>query len=126
VRDRVDELGPDTDVVLITFTTPDRLDSYLATNDLPFAVLLDPDRSSYLSYGLSRTSLLRAWGARAALRYIQLFARGKWRDIRRPTEDTLQLGGDFVVAPDGTLAYGFWSEGPDDRPAVDELIAAIS
>ncbi len=126
MRDRLDELGPDTDVALITFTKPDRLDSYLTTNNLPFAVLLDPERSSYRSYGIGRTSVMRAWGARAASRYVQLFAQGRWRDLRRPTEDTLQLGGDFVVAPDGTLAYGFWSEGPDDRPGVDELIAAIS
>ena len=29
-----------------------------------------------------------------------------------------------VIGPDGTLAYGYWSNGPDDRPPVEELIAA--
>jgi len=47
------------------------------------------------------------------------------KGLRRPTEDTLQLGGDFIVGPDGTLIYGFWGEGPDDRPSVDDLIDAL-
>lgn len=126
MRDRLDELGTETEVVLVTFTRPEKLDGYLVTNDLPFTVLIDRDRASYVAFGLERASLRRVWGARAARRYLQLFAQGKWRDLRRPTEDTRQLGGDFVVGPDGTLVYGFWGEGPDDRPSVDELIAAIS
>jgi hypothetical protein len=44
--------------------------------------------------------------------------------VRRPTEDTLQLGGDFVVGRDGRLVYAYRSEGPADRPSVDELISA--
>ena len=39
--------------------------------------------------------------------------------------DTLQLGGDFVIAPDGTLSWGFWGAGPDDRPELDDLVAAV-
>lgn len=125
MRDRLDELGADTEVVVVTFTKPEQLDGYLAMNDLPFAVLLDPDRVSYDRFGLRRGSLLRIWGARAAWRYVQLFAQRKWRSLRRPTEDTRQLGGDFIVDPEGVLVYGFWGQGPDDRPSVDELIAAI-
>ena len=45
--------------------------------------------------------------------------------VRRPTEDTRQLGGDVVVDRDGRLAYLFRSSEPDDRPAVDELVDAI-
>jgi len=44
--------------------------------------------------------------------------------LRRPTEDTLQLGGDFVVGRDGRLVYVYRSKGPADRPPVDDLIAA--
>lgn len=126
MSDRLDELGEKTDVVVVTFTEPERLGGYLATNDLPFPVLIDKDRAAYSSYGLARASLARVWGLRAARRYIQLFRQGGWRDLRRPVEDTRQLGGDFVVDPDGVLVYGFWGEGPDDRPSVDELIAAVT
>lgn len=124
MRDRLDEFDPETGIVVVTFTTPAHLDGYLARNDLTFPVLIDPDRSAYRAYGLGRASVGRAWGLRAALAYLRLFLRGRWRDLRRPVEDTLQLGGDFVIGADGTLVYGFWSAGPDDRPPIDELIAA--
>jgi hypothetical protein len=35
------------------------------------------------------------------------------------------LGGDFVVGRDGRVAYAFRSTDPDDRPPVDDLIAAV-
>lgn len=125
MRDRLDELGHDTDVVLIAFTDPENVRTYRAINDLPFPVLIDADREAYRAFGLGRGPLWRIYGWRAARRYIEIFRANGLRDLRRPTEDTLQLGGDFIVSSDGTLAWGFWGEGPDDRPDVDELIAAV-
>ncbi len=125
MSDRLEELGDNTSVVMITFTEPDNLDSYLGTNSVPFPILVDPDRSSYRAYGLGRGSVWRVWGWKTAKRYFEIFRQGGLRDLHRPTEDTLQLGGDFIVAPDGTLAWGFWGDGPDDRPSVDELITEI-
>jgi hypothetical protein len=46
------------------------------------------------------------------------------RRLRRPTQDTRQLGGDFVVDRRGRLAYAYRSARPDDRPPVEELIDA--
>lgn len=125
MRDRLDELGETTTVAMVTFTDPDNLDGYLASHDLQFPVLIDPDRSTYRAYGLERGSVMRVWGWKTARRYLELFRRGGLHDLHRPTEDTLQLGGDFIIAPDGTLAWGFWGHGPDDRPSVDELIARL-
>ncbi len=125
MSDRLDELGESTTVVLVTFTDPDNLDDYRDTNSVPFPILIDPDRSAYRAYGLGRGSIRRVWGWRAARRYLEIIRNGGLRDLHRPTEDTLQLGGDFVVAPDGILAWGFWGEGPDDRPSVDDLIVEV-
>jgi hypothetical protein len=41
--------------------------------------------------------------------------------IRGAGRDTLQLGGDFVVAPDGSIAYARPQE-RDDRPPVGVLV----
>lgn len=112
-------------MTLITFTEPDRLSAYQANHDLPFTVLRDQDRSAYHAFGLGRGSVRRVWGRRAASRYLELFRTDGLRGLARPTEDTLQLGGDFVVDPDGNLAWGFWGQGPDDRPTIDELVAAV-
>ena len=121
---RLEELGDDTEVVLVTFTSADDLQSYAADNDLPFTLVRDPNRAAYRAYGLGRGSWSRVWGLKAARRYVELFRQHGLGGLRRPSEDTLQLGGDFVIAPDGTLTYGFWGDGPDDRPSVDELVGA--
>lgn len=115
-------------MVLITFTDPERLDQYRARHELPFPVLIDRDRSAYRAFGLGRGTVGRVWGRQAGRRYLELLrAQGLsgLAQLARPTEDTLQLGGDFVVDATGRLAWGFWGEGPDDRPGVDELVAAV-
>lgn len=128
VRDRLDDLGQDTAVVVVTFTEAGNLEPYRLRNDLaatPIEVVTDPKRTAYRAFGLGRGSVGRVWGWRAARRYLEILVRDGLRGLRRPTEDTLQLGGDFVIAPDGTLAWGFWGDGPDDRPSVDDLVAAV-
>ena len=124
VRDRLTELGDTTEVVLITFTDPAQLIDYQSINDLPFTILVDHDRHTYTAFGLGRGSVRRVWGWRAFRRYVEIIGNRGLAGVGRPTEDTLQLGGDFVIGPDGVLAWGYWGEGPDDRPSVDELIAA--
>lgn len=126
MSDRIDELGTETNVVLITFTDPTNLDAYADTNELPFPILVDPDREGYRAYGLGRGSVARMYGRKALGRYLEIFRSDGLRGLRFPTEDTLQLGGDFVIDPAGNLSYGFWGSGPDDRPSVDELINAIA
>ena len=82
MRDRLDEFGADTEIVIVTFTKPEQLEGYLAMNDLPLTILLDPDRVSYDAFGLGRGSLLRVWSARVAWRYVLLSCQGTWRSIR--------------------------------------------
>jgi len=126
VRDRLDEFGSDTGIVLVTFTDPAELVSYRAKTGLPFPILVDPDRSAYRAYGLGRASARRVWSFGVLRAYAGLLRRDGLGALERPTEDTRQLGGDMVIAPDGTLAWGFWSEGPDDRPTIDALINAAT
>jgi hypothetical protein len=122
VRDRLDELGEDTSVVVVMFSDPAELAAY---SDLGLVALTDPDRRAYRAFGLGRGSVGRVWGWKAARRYGEIVRADGLAGLRRPTEDTLQLGGDFVIDADGSLVYGFWSEGPDDRPTVDRLIVAL-
>lgn len=122
MRDRRDELG-DAEVVLVLFTAPRNLRGYRSRIGIPYTVVTSEDRSAYRAYGLGRASAWRTYGWRALRRYAQLLSDG-WR-LERPTEDTRQLGGDVVVAPDGTLSYAFRSTGPEDRPSVDDLVEAV-
>lgn len=92
---------------------------------MAFPVLLDQDRITYRAFGLGRGSFRRVWGWKAARRYLDILRAEGTAGLKRPTEDTLQLGGDFVVDPEGNLSYGFWGDGPDDRPSTEDLIAAV-
>jgi peroxiredoxin len=122
VRDRLDEFG-DAVVVVIAFSAPDHVATYQREQLAPLVVLLDGDRAAYRAYGLGRGPVWKVWGPKVWLAYGRLIRRG--RRFQRPTEDTLQLGGDFVIGPDGRVAYAFRSADPDDRPSVDDLIAAV-
>ena len=128
-------MGPDTEVALVTFTERTNLVDYRAKNPLPFPTLIDADRSAYRAFGLGRGSIGRVYGLQTARRYLEIVRSGglsgggglaKAAGALRPTEDPLQLGGDFVIDAEGVLAYGFWGRGPDDRPSVTELIDAVA
>jgi len=122
VRDRLIEFG-DAEIVVIAFAAPDYVAAYQRERLAPLTVLVDPSRDSYRDYGLRRGSLRKVWGPKIWWAYAKLLRRG--RRLQRPTEDTLQLGGDFVVGRDGRIAYMFRSDDPDDRPTVDELLVAV-
>lgn len=125
MRDRLEEFGGAATVALVTFTDAESLAAYQSRHALGFVALRDPDRRGYRAFGLGRGTVARVWGWRAARRYVQLIRRDGIGGLRRPTEDPRQLGGDFVIDREGRLVWGFWGEGPDHRPAVDDLIAAV-
>lgn len=122
MRDRLDDLG-DPWVAVITFSDPDLLPAYRRHLDLPFPVLTDPSRDTYRRYGLGRGSVRQVYGLGTLRLYARLLARG--RRLRRPTEDTLQLGADVVIDADGRVAEAFLPDAPDDRPGLDDLVAAL-
>ena len=125
VRDHLDDFDSDTDIVVVTFAEQANLAAYLTRHDLPFPVLSDPDRSSYRAFGIGRGTVRRVWGWRMVRRYVGIFRDQGFEMPGKATEDTLQLGGNFIIDPEGILIYGYWGQGPDDRPPVRGLIEAI-
>lgn len=124
-----ERLADRAEIVLVTFTTPDRLDEYQQRRSLTVPILIDTDRSVYNAYGLGRGSLGTVWGWSTLRRYAQILrttgVRHGLSDMSGATEDTRQLGGDFVIAPDGTLAWLHRSDGPADRPDIDVIADAV-
>ena len=122
-----ERLGPEAELVLLTFTTSGELEEYQRRRELSIPILVDSNRKVYAAYGLGRGSLGRVWGWATMRRYAQILRRSDrgFADLTSATEDTRQLGGDFVVAPDGRLSWGYWSEGPADRPFVHEVLDAV-
>ncbi|MHB8394864.1 MAG: AhpC/TSA family protein [Candidatus Dormibacteria bacterium] len=122
MRDHLSEFG-DALIVVLTFSAPEFVASYQRDLLAPLTVLIDQTRTVYRAYALDRGSVWRVWGPKVWWEYLRLIAHG--RRFSRPREDTLQLGGDFLVGRDGRLVYTFRSHDPADRPTVADLIEAV-
>lgn len=96
----------------------------LAGLEPPFPVLVDRERSAYREWGLRRASAAtilldpKVWR-----QYWRLLRSGE--KLQRAGQDTLQLGGDFVVAPDATISYAR-PQRRDDRPPVGLLLRELA
>jgi peroxiredoxin len=111
-------------VAVITFAPVGELDAYRSHLDLPFPLLADPDRAIYQRFGLERGSLRAVYGLGTLRMYAELIGR-RGRRMRRPTQDTRQLGGDFVIDARGVLHAEFRPPSPDTRPSVATLVDAV-
>jgi hypothetical protein len=122
VRDRLDDLG-DAAVAVVTFEPPHRAAAYQHDLLAPLTVLVDPERTTYQAYGLTRGSRRQVWGPKVWLEYARLLTRG--RRLRRIRDDTRQLGGDVVVDRAGRVAFVHRSHDPTDRPDIRTVVATV-
>ncbi|MBW3578552.1 MAG: AhpC/TSA family protein [Actinobacteria bacterium] len=118
-RDRLDEVGALP--VFVVHDEPDLVQrTMLEDVELPYPVLVDLEREAYAAWGLRRASAptifldLKVWW-----QYLKIMVGGD--RLRKSGQDPLQLGGAFLVAPDGTVAYSR-PQRRDDRPPVGELV----
>lgn len=111
-------------LIVVSFGSEAEVERYRQHNNPPFLLMTDPTRSSYKAFDFGRGSVARIWGIKSARRYLALGSDGL-RNLRIPTEDTQQLGGDVVIGADGRITYLYRSEGPDDRPPASEIVAAL-
>jgi peroxiredoxin len=108
-----------TQVTLISFSTPELAKKWVAETKASFQFLLDPKREAYQAYGLEY-SLGRSWSPKVWYEYARLIAQGrKWRGIQG---DSGQLGGDFIVDREGIIRMSYRSHDPTDRPAVSQIL----
>ena len=124
MSEHLDELEP-VDVTVVHFDQVDRLADYRRHLDLDerIRLLTDPGRTLYEALGIGRGRWWRVWGPRTVVAYARLLRRG--RGYRRHRGDSLQLGGNVVLADRGRVAWTSRPAEPDDRPTVDELAAVL-
>jgi hypothetical protein len=121
-RDRIERAGGT--AVFVVHDPPQRIRAgLLAGLDLPWPVLVDLDRVAYRAWGLRRASFRTVWlDPRVWARYGLLLLGGQ--RLRRLGSDTQQLGGDFVLDPDGVVTWAR-PQHADDRPQVGVLLAEL-
>ena len=113
-------------VVCVTFAEPRALRAFERELNLPYPLYGDPDRATYRALGFGRASPRRVWlDPRVWRRYAALLRGGRRPQVPVDSEDTLQLGGDAVLDARGRLRWAYRSRGPEDRPSVEQLAAAV-
>lgn len=123
VGEHLDQL-PGVSVAVVTFAPVDGLAAQRRHLGVPFPLLSDPDRELYRAFGLGRGSMRAIYGVGTLRLYARLLRQG--RRLKRPNQDTRQLGGDFVIDGEGRLTAAFRPASPDARPTVAELIEAVT
>jgi hypothetical protein len=113
---------------VVVFHT-DRKELSRYADDLPFAVIADPDKQLYAEFGVEsgRRALLdpRAWGpiAQGVFRSMQLIAQGKPVPPINPHGGRFGLPADFLIASDGRILASKYGAHAYDQWSVDELLA---
>ncbi len=126
MSERQDEFGADVSFALITFSDPKYLRAYRHRTEWEHPILTDSDRAIYRLFNYGRGSVWRIYGWKVIKRYATLLRNRSVGKMEKATEDTRQLGGDVVIAPDGEVHWVYRGAGPDDRPSVDEMIKQVS
>ena len=118
--DKLKELQ--TKVGLISFGEKDEAKIWQKETCSSFQLLLDSDRSVYRAYKLRR-SLLNSWNPKTLWYYTRLLLSGiRWRGVKG---DSIQLGGDFIINPDGRFLLVYPSKEATDRPAISEILTLL-
>jgi len=120
-RPLIDELG--LSVLVVTFEEPWLAKLYAEEVQLPWPLLLDPERDLYRRYGMERASLATVMGPSSWWGYSKLLLRG--RKLKAPTGDVRQLGGDVLIDPGGMIRLHHVTQTPIDRPDPNAIFDVV-
>lgn len=111
-------------VLVVSFDGINEVVRYASSLNLSFPVASDDSRAAYRAYGLTSASFWHTWHPKTLWRYVKLLRQG--RKLQKPQKgsDLSQLGADFVVDVEGRVAYAHYSERPDDRPDIADVVQA--
>lgn len=111
-------------VVIVSFGTLDGAKKWLQDTNCEFKMFLDPKRQLYNSLGLKR-SVSKVWSISALVYYAEQKRTGRKLVAMFDEDDPTQMGGDFVLDNQGSLALVHRSKVSTDRPSVKELLKCV-
>ncbi len=127
VRDHqriIEESG--TKILAVSFGSPADVEDYRQHFELTIDIASDPSRALYAAYGMRQGSLSAVYGIAAMKQHFELRSKGYAPPPNTPKQDTLQLGGDFVIGPDGRIAFAHPSRSGEDRASIDAIVRAAT
>lgn len=99
---------------------------WLEQTGCTFDMLLDPQRKTYRSFGLSST-YAKVLRFRCLLQYSEYGVLGiDFPDVPpRLMEDIYQMGGDFLLDEAGKVLLCHPSKNPHDRPTLKDILLSV-
>lgn len=113
------------EVLVVSFTRPDKLAAYVQRHAMPFPAVADPERDAYRALALRPGSWWMFLRGHVIGHYLKLMARGWLPEKTAAADDLLQLGGDFVLDGQRRLVYAYRSKDSTDRPTAEDLLQAV-
>jgi len=122
--DEVERLGAA--VLLVAYDEPSLLAAKMLHDvDLPYPLLLDPEKETYARWGMGRVGLTGAMLSPSLnWRYLKLLLKG--HRFLGVAPDMFQLGGDFVVDTQGALVFAHRMTNNGDRATTERLFEALA
>lgn len=127
-RDREEFAASGGDLVAIGMGTPAYAGAFREETGFQGRLLLSRDKAAYEAFDLDRASTARVFHPESTMsglrRSVGLRKQGL-APVKRPKQDWHQLGGAFVVAPGGDIAWVHRSRHPGDLPDNETVLSEL-
>ncbi|KAI9297712.1 hypothetical protein K502DRAFT_282243, partial [Neoconidiobolus thromboides FSU 785] len=115
----------DVRLIAIAFEDVD-LHSFLSLGYWRWDIYLDPERKVYKAAGLTRITRLYQMSCMMSKYFMKILLRLKLKGVpNNLTGDLRQLGGTFVIDPEGRMIYDFRPKKMAHFPSLREIYALI-
>jgi peroxiredoxin len=123
LRDHVDEFtSRGAEIIAIGMGLPAMAADFKDKQDIPFRLLVDPEKATYKALALDRSPAAAA-GPQVWLRGAKSLLKG--HGIAPAKQDWQQLGGAMVVAPGGEVLHAHRAKDAADNLPVRKLLEAL-
>lgn len=113
----------DVNIVAITSAPPAYCKMFAAEQKLEHPLASDVELKSFRAFGLKKGAVGDILGPKVMAKGLRSFLRGN--RLGKPVGDKFQLGGTFVVAPEGKILFAHRSQDATDNPPNAVLFRAI-
>ena len=110
-------------VAVVGMGTPAQTTDFVNELRLPFPVLCDPSRDAYAAYGAIRMGISQMVNPKGAGAILGAVRNGHGGG--KVVGDAMQLGGVWVISPNGTVLLARPSAYMGDHPSAEEIIAVV-
>jgi len=107
-------------ILAVSFETAESTRNYVKGSSVEWPVLVDNKKILYRYFGMGTAGFWDIWGYRTWKAYVRELFKG--RKPQKGEGDVQQRGGNVILDVDGRVRFHHISNGPGDRPTVEQLL----